>query len=190
MPLTNIEKIFDDKIAISEDFKFNGVSGGDKWRVKIRGYWISRCPTLMPMLDWAERRETAPVRVEDLYGKAWRRQSNFIKIPDEQTDRLNELIWGFLNTCLTGEARTSFESVHALNGLDAWRVIIQEVQRGRNIRLAQLRKIIRNPPHIGKVDDVANGILKFENNIREYVAAGGDEPNEKEKKSDLLDTLP
>ena len=185
-PLQNLEKLFDDKIAISEDFKLSGFSSGDKWRTKVHGYWVSRCPPLMPMLNWAEKHDAQSVKVEDMYGKLWRRQL----LPDGQIDRINELVWGFLNTCISGEARTCFESVNSLSGLDAWRAIVQEIQRGRNIRLAQLRKIVRNPPGINKVDEVANGIMRFENNIRDYVAAGGDQPNPKEMKSDLLDTLP
>ncbi len=157
MPIPNIEKLFDDKVALSKEYSFDGTTGGDRWRVKLRGYWISRCPALMPMLDWAEKQEATPVYVQELYGRTWRRQ----KLPDEHTDRLNELIWGFLNTCLTGEARTCFDSVSPLNGLDAWRAVVQEIQRGRNIRLAQLRKVIRNPPHISKVDDVASATASF-----------------------------
>ncbi len=91
MPIPNIEKLFDDKVALSKEYSFDGTTGGDRWRVKLRGYWISRCPALMPMLDWAEKREASPVHVGDLYGRTWRRQ----KIPDEHTDRLNEVVWGF-----------------------------------------------------------------------------------------------
>ena len=43
---------------------------------------------------------------------------------------------------------------------------------------------------INKVEDVHAGITKFENNIREYVMAGGERPNEKEMKNDLMDALP
>ena len=95
-----------------------------------------------------------------------------------------------MNTCLRDGARVPFESADTLNGFDAWRAIIQEIQKSRGIRLAQLRKIVRSQPKIAKVEDVANGILKFENVIREYVRAGGEKPNDKEMKNDLLDTLP
>ena len=109
---------------------------------------------------------------------------------NDQLDRINELIWGFMNTCLKDGARTVFDSADALHGFDAWRAIIQEIQKSRGIRLAQLRKVVRSPVKISKVEDVANGILKFENVIRDYVQAGGERPNDKEMKNDLIDTLP
>ena len=95
-----------------------------------------------------------------------------------------------MNTCLKDGARTVFDSVDTLSGFEAWRAIVQEIQKSRGIRLAQLRKVVRGQPKIAKTEDVASGILKFENNIRDYVAAGGERPNDKELKSDLLDTLP
>ena len=78
-----------------------------------------------------------------------------------------------MNICLKENARTIFESAKMLNGLDAWRAVVLDIQKGRMIRLDQLRKIVRNPPSIVKLEDVNNGILKFETNIREYVATGG-----------------
>ena len=105
-------------------------------------------------------------------------------------DRLGELLWGFMNTCISGLARVAFENSGMLNGFDAWRAIVQEIQRSRFIQLNRLRKIVRSQPPIVKGEDVSNGILKFENNISEYVAAGGERPNDKEMKNDLLETLP
>ena len=49
---------------------------------------------------------------------------------------------------------------------------------------------MQSQPPISKVEDVANGVPKFENNIREYVNAGGERPSDKEMKSDLIDALP
>ena len=37
LPFENIEKLFDDKIAVSEEYKYNGNDNGDRWRTKIRG---------------------------------------------------------------------------------------------------------------------------------------------------------
>ena len=174
-PIENIEKLFDDKIAISEGFQYTGGDGGDKWRT-----------ILLPMLNWAEKHDAIGVKETAWRRKLWRGR----RIPDEQVTRLSELIWGFLNICLKDNARTIFESVDMLNGLDAWRAVVLDIQKGRMIRLDQLRKVVRNPVNIVKLEDVNNGILKFENNIREYVAAGGERPNDREMKSDLLDTMP
>ena len=186
IPLENIEKLFDDKIAVSEEYRYNGSDNGDRWRTKIRGYWISKCPTLIAVLDWAEKHDEKAVGDKSWRGKTWRGR----RLPDAQMDRLSELIWGFLNTCVKDGGRTPFESADTLNGLDAWRAIVEEIQKSRGIRLKQLRKTVQSQPAISKVEDVANGVLKFENNIREYVNAGGDRPSDKEMKSDLIDALP
>ena len=58
------------------------------------------------------------------------------------------------------------------------------------IRMAQLGELVRNQPSIPKTEDVANGILRFEKNIREYVNSGGERPSDQEMKSDFMDTLP
>ena len=104
--------------------------------------------------------------------------------------RLSEAIWGFLNTCLKGDAHTTFENANLLNGLDGWRLIVQDIQRGRSVRLATLRKLVRNPPRINKLEDVASGIVKYQNLIKEYRSVGGEPPNDFEQKQDLLDALP
>ena len=181
-----MEKLFDDKMAASDQFSYAGGAGGERWRLKVRGYWVSRCPILVPTLDWVEKRDVQNITLGMLCGRPWRGK----RISDVQMERLNELIWGFLNTCLKDSAHTVFENVELLNGLDAWRAVVLEIHRGQGIRLAQLRKIVRNPPSISKVEDVAGGILRFENAVKEYAAVGGDAPNDKELKSDLLDTLP
>ena len=87
--IENLERLFDDKIAANDEFKYNGGDGGDKWRIKIRGYWVSKCPTLMTILDWAERHDEKQIIDGSWRGKSWRRR----KIRDEQIDRINELIW-------------------------------------------------------------------------------------------------
>ncbi len=89
-PIENIEKLFDDKIAISEGFQYAGGDGGDKWRTKLRGHWISRCPVLLPMLNWAEKHDAASVKEATWRQKVWRGR----RISDEQVTRLSELIWG------------------------------------------------------------------------------------------------
>ena len=66
-------------------------------------------------------------------------------------DRLSELIRGFLNTCAKDGGRTTFESADTLNGLGAWRAIVQEIQKSRGIRLKQLRGMVQSQPPISEV---------------------------------------
>ena len=50
----DIEKLFDDKVALADKYQFGGGDGGERWRVKIRGYWIFKFPALQGILNWAE----------------------------------------------------------------------------------------------------------------------------------------
>ena len=47
-------KLFDDKIPTYDEFRYNGSKGGDRWRLKVRGYWLSKCPQLLPVLTAVE----------------------------------------------------------------------------------------------------------------------------------------
>ena len=39
----DMNKLFDDKVAISAGFGYDGEKHGETWKRKIRGYWISKC---------------------------------------------------------------------------------------------------------------------------------------------------
>ena len=54
MDHVNLSRLFGDKIALSDSYSFDGVKGGDAWRKKAGGYWISKCPELKPILDYSE----------------------------------------------------------------------------------------------------------------------------------------
>ena len=49
-----MSRLFDDKVAMSSDYCFDGVKSGDSWREKTRGYFISKCPEMRPILEYAE----------------------------------------------------------------------------------------------------------------------------------------
>ena len=96
----------------------------------MRGYWTSNCPTLLTILDWVEHHDETHPGDGTWRNKAWRGR----KLRNDQIDCINELIWGFMNTCLKDGARTAFDSVDTLSGFDAWRAIVQEIQKSRGIR--------------------------------------------------------
>ena len=54
----------------------------------------------------------------------------------DDSDRLSEVPWGFLDGCLKGAAGGSFELAGDLGGFNAWRVVIQSIRESRNIRFA------------------------------------------------------
>ncbi len=182
------EKIFDDKVAISQDYAYQGGTGGEQWRVRVKGYWVSKCPALLDVLDWAEKRDSRSISPDDILDAA--RTEGWTRWRAQDLQRINEILWGFLNMCLKGEAHRHFELAKWLNGLEAWRIIVQTIHRGRNNRHAALRKLIRNPQQIVKLEDVEQGITTFDNNLREYEACNGRRPDDADLKTDLLESLP
>ena len=189
----NLEKLFDDKVALSNDYTFDGGAGGDKWRIKVEGYWIAKMPALLEVIEWVSKQDGNPLskesievqREKEVGGGRWKDV-----LTGPVLDRVNGIIWGFLNLCLKGEAHRSFQMAPRLNGLEGWRMVVSSIHRGRDNRQAQLRKLIRNPPSISKLEDVEMGIVNFDSLIRDYVACDGSPPNDLEKKTDLLDMLP
>ena len=58
------EKVFDDKVALSADFSDDGTQGGERWRIKIRGYWVSKLSALLQVLDCTEKRDNITITAE------------------------------------------------------------------------------------------------------------------------------
>ena len=96
-------RVFDDKISTSPEFKFNGHSGGDDWRNKVQRYMISKVPALSTILMWAEREEQkidmARLSTAVGYGLAVTDNHGF---ETEYTAQLDSAIWGFLSNCISG----------------------------------------------------------------------------------------
>ena len=50
----NFGRIFDDKIASNILYAYDGIKEGEKWIKKTRGYFMTKCPELKPILDYVE----------------------------------------------------------------------------------------------------------------------------------------
>ena len=80
-----------------------------------------------------------------------------------------------------------FKQAPRLAGIDAWTRIIRLIDDGRGIRLEQLRnemRMIRACP-IKSLGGVTVSVADYENQVRDYVEAGGRQPPEDELKLDL-----
>ncbi len=181
-----LNKTFDDKVALSAGFSYDGEKHGEAWKRKVRGYWISKCPHVLPMLKYVEDLDTEEITPEHLKAEA----RSYMWMKEDDVQRLNEILWGFLNTCLSGKARTCFEGADMCNGFDAWRRVVQQIHQGANVRLGTLRRLVKSPPQIAKLEDIDAGIVRFEGIMKDYRAAGGVPPEGAELKNDLLETLP
>ena len=181
-----MNRLFDDKVAISPAYQHDGEKHGEAWKRKIRAYWISKCPDSLPLLDYAESQDDNAFSIEDIVNEAgtcrW--------MIDANVRRLGEVLWGFMNTCLMGKAHEIWEGADPLNGFDAWRRVVQHIHQGANVRLGNLRRLVKNPPKINKLEDISAGITRFEAIMKDYELASGAPPKGIELKNDFLKTLP
>ena len=104
--------------------------------------------------------------------------------------RLSEVLWGFLNACLNGSAKETFELADDLDGFNGWRLVVQDIMKSRGIRLAQSRRAVRNPPAIKDVAHIASAVKSFDAIHKAYKEAGGTIQDDQEKKLDLLESMP
>ena len=72
-PIGNIghenRPIFDVKMSLQEEMKFDGAKHGMKWKSRTERYFISCAPVLMNILSWAEKQDNNIIDIE-LFGKA------------------------------------------------------------------------------------------------------------------------
>ena len=116
----------------------------------MRGYWISRCLKNRPILDYTEAMGCVDFTNEDLL----RGSASYRWMGELDVRRLSELTWGFLNSCLKGKAREEFHGADILDGMDGWRLVVQHIFQGAQTRNGLLRKSVKNPPAISKLEDL------------------------------------
>ena len=189
-PLGAIERrdrsIFDEKLTLQAEYKFDGMKGGIAWKGKVERYFISKAPILKELLEWAESEDMETVTV-DMFKRAVGP-----RMTAQQVLTVNAELWGFLSGALSGTAETMFKRAETLNGLDAWRRMARFVDNGRAIRLETLRRQVKTMHlrPIKSLEAVNEGIAEFENLIAEYEQAGGTPFQDLELKADLLAIIP
>ena len=183
-------RLFEDKVALTLQYAYIGghSAEGEKWRKTTRGYWMSRLPVIKDLIDWAERQDTKEINSQTLMIA---QQSGELSNPGQvDMTRLSQCIWGFLNNCVTGEARSFFDGADVLNGLDAWRRLVTDIHKNRWVRREQLRNLVRHIPKINKLEDIVAACTTFDNNIKLYQEASGKTVDPEDKKADLMGALP
>ena len=120
------------------------------------------------MLNWAESKNHDTIHQEDIV-----KASGEWMIDGVDPLRLSQQIWGCLNLCLTGNAYETFGVTPELNGLDAWRRLVLQVEEGKPRLLEDLRERMRRPELIRDLEQITIGMDRFEKVINDYVEAGG-----------------
>ena len=145
-------------------------------------------PALEQVLKWAEGRESREVSEQAITeAKA---TGAFIDLDVWVILRLGHAIWGFLNHCISVEARSVFDGAPTLNGFDGWRRVMGHITKNAWVRKQQLRDLVRHVPKIIKLEDIGPAVVSFDNNVRMYQEASGKTVDPDDKKSDLLHALP
>ena len=183
-------KLFDDKIAATEPFRYNGAEGaaGEAWRTTVRGYVGTKVRIMLNVLEWAEAQDdkeiTGAMVSEMVRSGAWLTEVNIF--------RVSEAFWGFLNICLHGAAKEAFKQANMLDGLNAWRLVVYEMRSSMWVHIKQLRTACKHVKPIERLEDLGSHIMRYETNIRDYVAAAGKhvQPTEEDMKETLMESLP
>ena len=129
-------KIFDGQLTTNELYKWDGSDkGADGWRRRVRDYVIGRCYLLKPIMDWAETMEYSMCTDEMIMAK----YAECMNDVGEDIFVLARHLWSWLRMCLSGTALSAFRVAPEFNGLDAWRMVTGEVNKGRAGRIIALR---------------------------------------------------
>ena len=132
-----------------------------------------KAPGIQSLLDWAEKQDDRELTEDVITQAQWYGR---FQLPARLCPiRLSEAIWGFLNHCLSGDARDTFEAATSLNGIDAWRRLVNDIYKTRYIRRETLREQVKTFPPMRKLEDIEAAIRTYDNNVREYESANGGE---------------
>ena len=75
--------MFDEKLTMEADFKFDGVNNGSAWKTKIERYMDYKAPVLQELLEWAEAHDGEAITEARMIAACSRRLS------EEQTLNIN-----------------------------------------------------------------------------------------------------
>ena len=119
-------KLFDPKVALDLKAQYDGGKSGPAWRVFTRNYILSKAPDAADMLNLVEKHEDVVA--------LWHNVAASCAVAPERVQRLARELWGHLNLCLTGDARTFFANVPEQEGFEAWRKVLKLVRSRSEVR--------------------------------------------------------
>ena len=177
--------LFDDKMTLNAEFRYDGVKEGPAWKVKLENYFMGKAAILQEIFVWAES-ETDTISEEKFI------LAVSAKLDEDQAMAVNAALWGFLAGCVQGAGTTVFKRSEHLNGIDAWRRMVRQIDKGLPTQYETKRREVKavvNKP-IRTLEQVEEGIAAFENAHRAYQLVGGPVAPDSEMKYDLLAILP
>ena len=184
----NWDRLFDDKVALSQAYAYNG-KHGEEWATTTRGYFMTRLNSVKTVLEWVEKQEHSEVTMDSVIEA--KRAGSFIDLEEHELHKLSARIWQFLNHCVSGDARHTFRGADQLNGFEGWRLLIIEFRKGSWFRKETLRRACKFVPPIAKLEDIPAAIVQYDQRVKDYEAVTvKGKIDDDERKSDLLQALP
>ena len=53
--------MFDNKLMLNEEYRYNGLKGGAAWKSKLERYFVSKAPVLRELLEWAKSQDNTVI---------------------------------------------------------------------------------------------------------------------------------
>ena len=103
-PELKFDRMFEDKVALNSLYSYTGKEG-EKWTKTTCGYWLSGFPGIQHILEWAEAQEGKEI-TDAVIPSAVHVEGMFIHMTYLDMQELSRAMWGFLNHCVSGPARS------------------------------------------------------------------------------------
>jgi hypothetical protein len=142
---------------------------------------------IKPILNWAETRDEKPISEDDLVAEY---NSGSWMLEGENVITISQHLWKFLQMTVSGTAANTFASCSDLNGVDAWRALVWDVNRGRAGRMLKMHDGVHRPAGVRAYGEVVDLINRYVTNLNDFQAAGGTLPSDIEMKQALLRAFP
>ena len=162
-----------------------GDKGADAWYRTLKGYFTGACPMIKPILDWVESKDEAPIDDEEISLESM----NWM-IDGESPIVLSQHVWKFLQMVVSGTAANTFKASPELNGFDAWRALIWDVNRGRAGRMMKMHDEVHKPNSVRTYTEVPDLLNRYVTNLMEFKSSNGVVPSDLQMKQSLLRAFP
>ena len=176
--------LFEDKVAISVVGQYRD-DQKHEWLESTRNYLISKAFEMDAFLRWAESAQATEITHGHI---GWLSQSGFCA--DQEPHRLSRDLWGYLNLCLSGKQKLTFNNVPKGNGFEAWRRIVVPIAPRSEARLHEMHGDVHRPAPSKRLADVLGDIDRWEGMLVEFYRCGGAKLHDKTKVIVAMKMLP
>ena len=178
--------LYDEKVAQTPENKYSDANP-QKWLEWTRGYLVGRRWEMENILRWAESWAKVTIPEDAIAGL----RQNFCMDDGFAPVKADRDLWSFLNLNVSGTAAEGkFRTVKRLRGLEAWRVIVVPIEPKTLTKRRELHRAVHHPSQCKKLSEVEQAIIDWEKDRDDYYSCGGQQIQESEQCTIILDLLP